>query len=369
MNIALIIFPIHASHGCILQTFALATTLRQMGHKVTIIDRQWDKLSYLRVCLHAAKIVAKKIVCGYEGGFNISVENKLIMSELQTFIDRYLHDRVISYSTPSYTKLKDFDAFIVGSDQTWRPKYVSDATYYYLGFIPSNAKVKRVAYAPSFGTEEWEYSPELTETCKELIQRFDAVSVREESGIKLCKVHYNIEATHVLDPTMLLHKEDYLSACGLELRNDSELSYYLLDSSDEKMAIVNKVCTDLNLRKNRINTDTENSKASLHKRIAPSIEKWIGGFAHSKFIVADSFHATVFAILFNKPFITIANKERGLARFMSLLQMVGLENRLVFDSKEVDDNLITSTIEWNEVNKRLANKRTESLTFLKNSLA
>lgn len=135
------------------------------------------------------------------------------------------------------------------------------------------------------------------------------------------------------------------------------------------MAIVNKVCTDLNLRKNRINTDTENSKASLHKRIAPSIEKWIGGFAHSKFIVADSFHATVFAILFNKPFITIANKERGLARFMSLLQMVGLENRLVFDSKEVDDNLITSTIEWNEVNKRLANKRTESLTFLKNSLA
>lgn len=71
------------------------------------------------------------------------------MSELQTFIDRYLHDRVISYSTPSYTKLKDFDAFIVGSDQTWRPKYVSDATYYYLGFIPSNAKVKRVAYAPS----------------------------------------------------------------------------------------------------------------------------------------------------------------------------------------------------------------------------
>lgn len=60
MNIALIIFPIHASHGCILQTFALATTLRQMGHKVTIIDRQWDKLSYLRVCLHAAKIVAKK---------------------------------------------------------------------------------------------------------------------------------------------------------------------------------------------------------------------------------------------------------------------------------------------------------------------
>ena len=87
MNIALIIFPIHASHGCILQTFALATTLRQMGHKVTIIDRQWDKLSYLRVCLHAAKIVAKKIVCGYEGGLTISVENKLIMSELQTFID------------------------------------------------------------------------------------------------------------------------------------------------------------------------------------------------------------------------------------------------------------------------------------------
>lgn len=368
MNIALVIFPIHASHGCILQTFALATTLRQMGHKVTVIDRQWNKPSFVRICMQAAKVLLKKITCGYAGSFMVDLDKKMILSELQSFINRHLGDREVLYSNPKYEDLKNFNAFIVGSDQTWRPKYVSDVTCYYLGFIPKEANVKRIAYAPSFGTDEWEYSPELTATCKDLVKRFDAVSVREVSGVKLCKDHYGIDAKHVLDPTMLLNREDYLAATDLEMRDDNVLSYYLLDSSKLKMSVVNKVCTEFNMQSIQINTDTENVNAHLRDRIAPSIEKWVGGFAHSRFIVADSFHATVFAIIFNRPFITIANTKRGLSRFESILTIFGLQERMIFDVDDVTDELLHSSIDWCNVNNILNKEQEKSKKFLINNL-
>lgn len=71
------------------------------------------------------------------------------MSELQTFVDKHLSNRKIYFRTPRYEELPHYDAFIVGSDQTWRPKYVSDILYYYLCFVPAEEKVKRIAYAPS----------------------------------------------------------------------------------------------------------------------------------------------------------------------------------------------------------------------------
>lgn len=368
MKIALIIFPIHASHGCILQTFALTTTLRQMGHSVTIIDRQWDKPSFTHLCIHAVKVLAKRITRGYDGNFTDASDKKIIMSELQAFIKRYLDDRIVLYSNPKYEDFKGYDAFIVGSDQTWRPKYVSDVTYYYLGFVPKEANVKRLAYAPSFGTDEWEYSPDLTAICKDLIKRFDAVSVREESGVSLCREHFCIDARHVLDPTMLLIKEDYLSACGLDMHDDNVLSYYLLDKSEAKMAVISKVCFELNLQSIRVNTETENGEAHLSERVAPSIEKWISGFVHSKFIVADSFHATIFAIIFNRPFITIANPERGMSRFESLLAKFGLQNRLVFNADDISSEILHSSIDWCNVNYILRSEQEKSKKFLNNIL-
>lgn len=362
MKIALIIFPIHPSHGCILQTFALQQVLLKDGHEVTIIDRQWDKPGIFSRCKDVLKFITGKI-----SGKQIFLRSKtqdILMSELMTFVNRNIDNRIVYKSNPQYSGLKEFDAFIVGSDQTWRPKYVSDVTYYYLEFVPKEANVKRIAYAPSFGTDEWEYSPKLTAYCKELIQRFDAVSVREESGVKLCNEMYNVEATHVVDPTMLLEKDDYIKATNTNFQYDNIASYYLLDSSQEKLSIVKAVCDSLGLKPHRVNTETENSNAPVNLRIAPSIEKWIDGFARSKFIIADSFHATVFAILFNKPFITIANTGRGLSRFESILGKLGLRNRLIFKADDLTENLITGSVDWELVNSCLRQERSRSLKFL-----
>ena len=80
----------------------------------------------------------------------------------------------------------DFDAFIVGSDQVWRRLYMPDIYREYLSFA-EGWNVRRISYAASFGTEEWEYSPLETTECRRLLQKFDAVSVREASGVSLCK--------------------------------------------------------------------------------------------------------------------------------------------------------------------------------------
>lgn len=106
------------------------------------------------------------------------------------------------------------DAIIVGSDQVWRPDYSSCQPNYFLDFLPKDSKIRRISNAASFGGDNWDWSTELTARCAKLLQLFDAVSVREASGVRLCKEHFNVGAVNVLDPTMLLDPEDYIAIIG-----------------------------------------------------------------------------------------------------------------------------------------------------------
>src|SRR5690606_15864360 len=107
-----------------------------------------------------------------------------------------------------------FDTYIVGSDQCWRPKYSPNITNYFLDFLNDKQNVIRISYAASFGTSDWEFNEPETKMCRDLIQKFDAVSVRESSGIELCQKYLDKEAQHVLDPTMLLELDDYITKIG-----------------------------------------------------------------------------------------------------------------------------------------------------------
>ena len=86
----------------------------------------------------------------------------------------------------------------------------------YLAFAKDWKQIKRIAYAASFGTDKWEYTLEETRECAALLKLFDAVSVREASAVQLCKNYFQIKAVHLLDPTLLLSKEDYLSLDGVK---------------------------------------------------------------------------------------------------------------------------------------------------------
>ena len=105
----------------------------------------------------------------------------------------------------------------------------------------------------------------------------------------------------------------------------------------------------------------------VEQRIQPPLGQWLRSFKEAEFVFTDSFHATVFSIIFNKPFIVYANKERGAARFESLLSVFGLEDRIVYKSDDFDINKLNE-INYVKVNSKLEGLRKESLYFLENGL-
>lgn len=370
MKVALLVFPIHFSHGCILQTYALYSKLKELGCEVTILDRQPKKASFLQHSITIAKRIVRKAFKGYKGAvFYQGWFPKQIMSEQKPFIDALKDDIISVHSTEELrdiVKQTNFDAIVVGSDQTWRPCNVANVMDYWLDFA-RDISVRKVAYAPSFGVDNWEYTEEQTIKCKELAGLFTGLSVREESGVKLCKDNIGFDVTHVLDPTMLWDMSFYAPIAKRFAMKKGGCQCYFLDRSPEKITIANQIANLLHLEVNYINTETENGNAPLKKRIAPSIEKWLAGFYNGGFVVVDSFHAMVFSIIFQKPFIVIGNRKRGLSRFESLLKELGLENRLLSDLKQLTD-IVNEPIDWENVNEKLNTRRQFSIGYLKENL-
>lgn len=329
MRIGILSLPLHTNYGGILQAYALQTVLERMGHKVVVIDT--PNVKFAPSLFTLAKRLVKRLLGYRVGVFSEWKHNRvypIISQHTQPFVDKYIHRRVVN--SPEELRANEFDAIIVGSDQVWRPKYYGKIENAYLAFA-KDWHIKRIAYAASFGTDDWEYTPEQTKTCGELLRMFDAVSVREASGVQLCKEHFGVEALHVLDPTMLLDKEDYIhliEAAGTP-KSKGTLLNYILDDSPEKRALIEWVARENNLVPFRVNSRVEDHAAPLEERIQPPVELWLRGFYDAEFVVTDSFHACVFSILFGKPFVVVGNKERGMARFESLLKMFGLEDRLV----------------------------------------
>lgn len=369
MKIALVVYRIGPSHGSILQTFALYQILCRMGHEVTILNRQ-NNPSLYRYLRNAIGRIIDTVLYRYNGPIFYTTDYyPLTMKELNIFFQKYLSARTVTFRKICELDRiiqSDYDCYIVGSDQTWRPKFVYDVRYYFLSFLPFNYPAKRIAYAPSFGTSEWEYSPKLTEECKGYLSKFSAVSVREDDGVELCKKYFEVQATHVLDPTMLLKREDYISFIDTSCwERDKLLAFSILDNSELAMEIIRRISYKLGINSYQINA-SHNSIAAC--RVEPGIDKWLGGIWASSFVVTDSFHATVFSIILNRPFVTIFNVARGSSRIKSLLSMLGLEDRMISSLNQVTDDLLLEKIDWKSVNNILETERDKSLEWIKKAL-
>ena len=371
MKIGILTLPLHTNYGGILQAYALQTVLERMGHEVKVINRNTDyKLPLWKTPLVYSKRIIKNIL-GYK--IPLFYEQKLIKEQpiirqnTDRFIQRYIH--TLNVDNYSDLKAEDFDAIVVGSDQVWRPKYFGKIEDAYLQFA-KDWNIKRIAYAASFGTAEWEYTDRQTAICKDLIKKFDAVSVREDSGKELCKKYFGVDAEHLLDPTMLLEKEDYIRLFENSGTSQSPgtLMCYILDETPEKQSVINRIAREKDLIPFRVNSKVENYKAPLVERIQPPVEQWIRGFYDAEFVVTDSFHACVFAILFNKPFIAISNKGRGESRFQSLLKLFDLDNRIIELPPKTNKLTVDIDVFFGNINslKRLYIKK--SISFIGENL-
>ncbi len=385
MRICILTQPLHTNYGGLLQAYALQTVLKRMGHKV-VTDRYGAKrpISFSKRILYFGYHFLKRFILQdkrynpfqfmFSGSNSRLVKmRKEIAVNTERFVDTHIDtiDFFKGKNKPEKETLDQFEALVVGSDQVWRPIY-SYIPAYFLDFAIGKS-IKRIAYAASFGVDQCEFSPKLTEQCAKLAKQFDAISVREDSGVELCRKSLGVEAVHLLDPTLLLDKEDYLQ---LIEENDSvvdmekRMMCYILDKTPEKRNIIDHISSELGLLPLEVMPEeklTAGTKDAT-KCIFPSVSEWINGFRVSEFVVTDSFHGTVFAIIFNKPFVAILNKERGSSRFTSLLRIFNLEERAICSHAELSAAHMR-LIDYAEVN-RIRNEWKEKSTdyFKKNIL-
>ena len=382
MKIGILTQPLHNNYGGLLQNYALQQVLKGMGHEVETMD--WmAKTNTLRRWLGGWKervlyLIDKTVeLPRYQP---TTKEMEVISQNTHRFIKKYIsvcHNKAATLEDFGViAKENAFEAFVVGSDQVWRPKYNPLQLAMFLAFT-EELQVKRVAYAASFGTTAWEFTNAMTKECSRLVKAFNLVTVREKSGVDLCREKLGVKAIHVLDPTMLLNREDYerLVESEKEPVRQGTLFHYILDPSIEKKALIEQMAADNGLvpftimpqcqAENRTRWDV---KHKIEDCVYPSVTSWLRGFMDAKMIVVDSFHGAVFSIIFSKPFWVVANAKRGNARFESLLGTFGLENRMISIENIGNNSDWNKPINWKKVNSILETESIHSKTLLYNVL-
>jgi len=364
MKIGLLSLPLNWNYGGILQQYALKETLQGMGHVVTIFSRRMDRDGMLR----RAPVCFKWKTLSYLA--YIPFLRFLPLIGVQDFKRRHLTNLTGEIFDDATARKLSVDlalkAFVVGSDQVWNRTATPKLYNYYLDFIHEIPDVRRIAYAASFGKSEWDYSEAETKMCAELAQSFDAISVREDSGVTLCREKLGVAAVHMPDPTLLLKKEQYqavISGARICTQPNSLLTY-ILDDSEYKRIVVSGVAKALTL--DVVELMPQGIGATIKEAFKgkrATVEQWLSSFDSAEFVVTDSFHGTLFSIKFNKPFIAIANEARGVARFQSFLKLVGLEDRLVFEEGDYSE-LLARPIDWVEVNRKVEEQSQQAYEFI-----
>ena len=374
MKIGILTLPLHTNYGGVLQAFALQTVLCNMGYQSEIINLVypfWPSLKQ-KIMKVFFFLLGRNVIWGYAKKYPL----KMAPAEknIKLFINKYMS---LSEEVRSYAKMKKiakkYDAFIVGSDQVWRPKYAQYLDLFFLSFLNKDDSRKRIAYAASLGTEQKEYSIKQRAECGRLIEYFQGVSVREKDAVEILTKDYqwNVSPSVALDPTLLLDTSVYeriIDRYEFKESKKGGIFYYFLDNNEEKKNLLKFVC-DL---KNRTPYTVYQKEPNFFDAVInplPAVESWLQGFYYSDFIVTDSFHGCVFSIIFNKPFIVLGNKNRGISRFKTLLENFGLENRMLFSfDKTVAQSICDDEINWNHVNQQRILLSKKSIDFLHKNL-
>ena len=369
MRICILTQPLDKNYGGLLQAYALQRILRDMGHEATTLrlkplyaqsssqaELYWKTFRRFLSRLKGNKNI---VFCNPDAEWQY---NRQRNPSLERFIDGKLN--CLEANIPlDARKLPAFDAYIVGSDQVWRPVFSPRLTNFYLDFL-GDQPVRRIAYAASFGVDTWEATEKLTERIRPLAHRFDRISVRETSAVDLCRDHLGVDADLMPDPTLLLTRDDYLAYVAdtpdIPVSSRPYIATYFIDPNNSKATLVSDFARKHNLPVINVR------QFDWTSGIDPAAH-WIAGMANADYILTDSFHGTVFSLLFRKDFITFDNGWRGSSRFHTLLEAFGLRDRLV--KADNVSEVIIPPVDPEAVSRQLTFQRDRGISFLAGALA
>lgn len=373
MKVGVLTLPLWNNYGGILQAYALTLTLNRLGHDVIFLDVKRNKLKKSHAFIQNLRRWLKNKVLSKAGPYYPNqTELEFISSKTRNFVEKKIQP---SSGWMQLSELPEFsrglDAIIVGSDQVWRPEYCPSIEFYFLGFAPKN--IRKISYAASLGTEYWRFSDQNTLIAKNLLQKFNTVSVREKSAVDLIRDNMEVSAVQCCDPTLLLDTTDYLNIADISNMpsGGAGLFCYILDPEESRMQGLENIGASLGypIFYNMPKTFNKYFAKDPESYVFPKVESWIECFQKSDFVVTDSFHGCVFSIIFNKPFIAIANIDRGYTRFESLLEIYNLKDRLFKSISDIDPNILKKEIKWDSVNITKAQQKQYGIDFLKKALA
>lgn len=356
------------NYGAVLQAVALEHVLRKLDNNV-------EHINYIP--LSTNKKTAKNYVIKLIDGLGLKriifkilkrkfiIKRKVSNAEVfECFRVKYLTRTPVYHSIEELANIAGkYDAVVVGSDQVWRPRMytnINELGIYFLSFLED--KTKRISYAASFGVDHWEYSKEenITQLATKYLKKFTCISVRENTGVDICKNVFNVNACHVLDPTLLIGKDFFYEIIRQKKAKENNLiNYYKLDLSESFLS-------GLEYLSQLSGFQTQNIYYKKNKDNSYEyypVEEWLQMINDSSLIITDSFHCVCFSILFNKNFYCCLNSERGASRLESLLNELDLSDRLVRDD-ELKTISMSNKIDYSKVENILERKRMSSLDYI-----
>lgn len=366
MKIALITVQNANNYGAIFQAYALQQVLSKNGEVEIInyenkhISRSFDLIRF-KPTMHGILGTGKDIFRVFPRYRVINKFKEFIASNLKLTISLKEND------LPNYN-WQDYDVFVAGSDQIWNPACISDNNIldpiYFLNFAPKGSR--KISYASSMGA--YKFSEQEMEKVSSLLQDFKSLSVREkERQIQLEQV-LNREVYHVLDPSLLLPKIEYLNLIQGQSFVVPDEKYILLYTVP-KVPLIQKAVKyfseKMGLKVISIEQGlSAGAKVNKQYRDAGPLE-FISLFEGAEFVITDSFHGVCFSVNFEKPFIAVS-PGKNVNRMRSLLGAIGLDIRIVED--EANFTNIDTSIDFGHPRTSLNNLRKASLEFLTQSI-
>lgn len=358
-----------ANYGSLLQSYATQQALKKMDIECEIINYIPKE--------EKGKNIAKSL-CKNSKFWNKNIFTRLIYIVIQTPNYLYSYNKFCKYrseilnqTNKEYNSLSDLkeelpecDIFCTGSDQVWgkMPINDEDRSAYFLEFVPENKKC--ISYASSIG--KGNITDEHKEELKKYLKKYSKILVREDTAVEILNnLNFN-NVSQVLDPTLLISKDEWENfSKDIKVEKEDYILVYQLHENKEFIKNAKMFAKSKNMKLLRICPSFQSVTRGGIPIFLPTPQEFIAYFKNAKYILTDSFHGTVFSIIFEKQFINILPKETS-TRIVSISKLLGINNRVVENYQEFSK--IEEKIEYVNVSKILESEKNKSIQKLKNTI-
>ena len=362
MTIKIITRHAVANYGSILQAYATEKIFESLGCECEIIN-------YVRSDEQGKNISRTMLKRNRKWNRNFVLRFIYLMLQTPIYNGSYnnfkkFRKHLLTESEREYSSEKELetlpgaDIYCTGSDQVWgQIGNVQFDENYFLSFVPEGRKC--ISFASSFGKDV--VSDELKSKLPELLSKYSAITVREKCAKDLLQ-SIGIEAELMLDPTLLLTKEDWAKLCTVEIKKSGYVLTYQLHEDKKLEEFAEKFAKKIGKPLIRISISWLYRFKSGNFVYMPSPEEFLSYFRNCEYVITDSFHATVFSIIFNKKFVDVLPQNSG-NRITSLLDLLGLSDRIL---KQYNDfTTLQQDIDYTSVNKILNEEKIRTMESLK----